>query len=193
MRLPAAERRRQLLAVALGVFAEHGFHATSMNDIADAAGVTKPVLYQHFRSKRELILELLSEIGADLSAVVGKATVDATSPRHQIEAGFASYFQWVNDNRGAFNLLFSSGTLGDPDFLAAAQQVEDAIADVVADNIVIAGLTQERRALLAHGIVGMAEGTCRRWMADPAAIDHVELADQLSELAWFGLRGIRSA
>ena len=51
-RLPAAERRDQLLVVALDVFASQGFHATSMNDIAAAAGVTKPVLYQHFSSKR---------------------------------------------------------------------------------------------------------------------------------------------
>lgn len=163
-----------------------------MNDVANAAGVTKPVLYQHFRSKRELYLELLNEIGADLSEIIGKATTDATSPRRQIEAGFAAYFGWVNGNRGAFNLLFSAGTLRDPDFIAAAHQVEDAIADVVADNIEISGLTRDRRGLLAHGIVGMAESTCRRWMADPAAIDHAELADQLSELAWFGLRGIRT-
>lgn len=89
--------------------------------------------------------------------------------------------------------MFSAGTQRDPDFLAAAHQVEDAIADVVANNIVISGLTRERRGLLAHGIVGMAEATCRRWMADPGTIDHAELAAQLGELAWFGLRGIRTA
>ena len=193
MRLPAAKRRLQLLAVALDVFAERGFYSTSMNDVADAAGVSTPVLYQHFGSKRELCVELLGEIGAGLSEVIGKATVDAPSPRQQLEAGFDAYFGWVNDNRGAFNLLFSAGTQRDPDFLAAAHQVEDAIADVVANNIVISGLTRERRGLLAHGIVGMAEATCRRWMADPGTIDHAELAAQLGELAWFGLRGIRTA
>ena len=75
MRLPAAKRRLQLLAVALDVFAERGFYSTSMNDVADAAGVTKPVLYQHFGSKRELFVELLGEIGAGLSEVIGTATV----------------------------------------------------------------------------------------------------------------------
>ena len=57
MRLPAAERRRQLLQTATEVFAVRGYHDSAMNDIADAAGVTKPVLYQHFESKRELYLE----------------------------------------------------------------------------------------------------------------------------------------
>jgi AcrR family transcriptional regulator len=53
-RLPAAARREQLLTVALTVFARDGFHGASMNDVADAAGVTKPVLYQHFLSKNDL-------------------------------------------------------------------------------------------------------------------------------------------
>ena len=57
-RLPAAERRQQLLDVAVATFSEQGYRNTSMNDIAEAAGVTKPVLYQHFPSKRELFLEL---------------------------------------------------------------------------------------------------------------------------------------
>ena len=57
MRLPAAERREQLLRTAVAVFADKGFTATSMNDVAEAAGVTKPVLYQHFSSKRELFVE----------------------------------------------------------------------------------------------------------------------------------------
>ena len=71
-RLPAAARREQLLAVALEVFARQGFHGTSMNDVADAAGVTKPVLYQHFRSKRELYLALLEEVGSRLRDAIAQ-------------------------------------------------------------------------------------------------------------------------
>ena len=66
-RLPAPRRRRQLLDVALDAFAERGFHRTSMDDVAEAAGVTKPVLYQHFGSKRELYLELLDDVGRQLA------------------------------------------------------------------------------------------------------------------------------
>jgi AcrR family transcriptional regulator len=69
-RLPAARRRRQLLDVALAAFASHGFHPTSMNDVAEAAGVTKPVLYQHFRSKRALYLELLEDVGERLREAI---------------------------------------------------------------------------------------------------------------------------
>ena len=76
-RLPAPARREQLLAVGLEVFARQGFHGTSMNDVADAAGVTKPVLYQHFASKRELYLALLDEVGRELLEAIAKATAGA--------------------------------------------------------------------------------------------------------------------
>ena len=83
-RLPAAERRRQLLDTALEVFAAQGFHATSMNDVAEAAGVTKPVLYQHFASKRRLYLELLEDVGAQLGDIIAKATSRAGGPHEQV-------------------------------------------------------------------------------------------------------------
>ena len=70
-RLTATARREQLLEVALDVFARAGYHATSMNEVAEAAGVTKPVLYQHFESKRELYQALLDEVGAAFDTVGG--------------------------------------------------------------------------------------------------------------------------
>ena len=77
VRLPAAARREQLVATALEMFAQQGFHATSMNDVAEAAGVTKPVLYQHFASKRQLYLELLEDVGTRLGQVIEDATSSA--------------------------------------------------------------------------------------------------------------------
>src|SRR3954449_3731388 len=97
-RLPAARRRRQLLDVALGVFAARGMHGTSMDDIAEAAGVTKPVLYQHFRSKRALFLELLDEVGQHLLTAITNATSTAATPREQVERGLTAYFQFVADH-----------------------------------------------------------------------------------------------
>src|SRR3954466_15522524 len=123
-RLPAARRRRQLLDVALEVFAENGFHRTSMEDIADAAGVTKPVLYQHFRSKRELYLELLDDVGAHLMEDIEKAVAAAPGPRQQVEAGFVAYFRFVGHRQSAFNLLFGGGARRDEEFADAVRKVE---------------------------------------------------------------------
>src|SRR4051794_20222925 len=159
-RMPAAARRAQLLDVALRVFGEQGFHDTAMNDIADNAGVTKPVLYQHFGSKRALFLELLRELGGRLRHEVGTATAEAAGPRKQVEDGMVAYFRWVETHRAGFAILFDGETRRDLEFLAEAAKVESDIADAIASLIVVEGLDEERRRLLAYGIVGLAERTC---------------------------------
>ncbi|MCX7621322.1 MAG: TetR/AcrR family transcriptional regulator [Acidimicrobiales bacterium] len=190
-RLPAAERRQQLLEVALEVFSERGFHQTSMNDVADAAGVTKPVLYQHFGSKRALFLELLRDVGERLLDAVGKATAEATGPRQQVENGMRAYFHWVAEHRAGFEILFAGDTRRDREFRSEAAKVEREIADAVAQLIVVEGLDRERQHLLGFAIVGLAETTCRHWLNGRIKLDVDELADQVSELAWAGLRGLR--
>jgi AcrR family transcriptional regulator len=189
-RLPAARRRRQLLDVALETFAERGFHRTSMNDIAEAAGVTKPVLYQHFRSKRALYLELVEDVGARLRDTIGRATSRASSPRAQVEAGFQAYFRFAADQNAAYQLLFGEGTRRDVEFAAAVRSVEISIAEIVADLITVPGLDTDRRRLLAHGVIGIAEGASRHWLLDGSAGDPDELARQTALLAWAGLRGV---
>src|SRR5262245_17381721 len=108
-RLPAAERRQQLLAVAVTTFSKQGY-----NDTADAAGVTKPVLYQHFSSKRALFLELLRELGGRLRAELAATAAEAGSPRRQVELGMRAYFRWVAQHRGGFAVLFSGDSRWDP-------------------------------------------------------------------------------
>jgi AcrR family transcriptional regulator len=190
-RLPAARRRKQLLDVALAVFAERGFHPTSMNDLAEAAGVTKPVLYQHFGSKRELYLELLEDVGDRLRDAIGKATSEASTPREQVQRGFAAYFRFVADNEAAFQVLFGGGTRRDEEFAAHATRVEESIADGIATLIEVDGLEDDTRRLLAHGIVGLAEGASRHWLRERHDADPETLAATVADLAWAGLRGVR--
>ena len=190
-RLPAPRRRRQLLTVALRVFAERGYHSTSMNDLADAAGVTKPVLYQHFRSKRALYLELLEDVGEQLRDAIDKATTEAGTPREQVHAGFRAYFEFVAGQQLAFQLLFGGGARRDEEFADAVRRVEVSIADSIAALIVVEGLDEARRRLLAHGIVGLAEGTSRHGLANGMNGSADVLAEQVAALAWAGLRGVQ--
>jgi len=198
-RLPAARRRRQLLDVALRVFAGRGFDGTSMSELAEAAGVTKPVLYQHFGSKRDLYLELLEDVGRQLQEAVTKAIAGADKPHAQVEAGFRAYFRFVTEHRDAFRLLFLGSSRHDREFAGAVERVEESMAEAIAP-LIEAGIDQIHRHQLAHALVGMAEVTGRRAVADPAwagvvdgwdpaALDH--LARRLSDMAWGGLRGIR--
>src|SRR3954454_18437406 len=108
MRLPADQRRLQLLEVARDRFAEQGFHATSMDEIAEAAGVTKPVLYQHFPSKRALYVELLEDAGRYMLTTLADATGRAETARERVELGFHAYFRFAVDNRPAFKLLLGT-------------------------------------------------------------------------------------
>ncbi|MFV0317434.1 MAG: TetR/AcrR family transcriptional regulator [Microthrixaceae bacterium] len=190
MRLPAARRREQLIETATAVFAEQGFNATSMNDVAEAAGVTKPVLYQHFSSKRELFVELLTEIGDQLRDRIAKATADAAGPRQQIEQGFAAYFEYVGANTDAYRVLFGAGARRDPEFASLTRAVEESIADAIAELIVVDGHPAEDRELIAHTIVGMTEAASRYWLTHDRSPDIAELSDSVSRLAWSGMRGI---
>lgn len=192
-RLPAARRRKQLLEVALQVFGERGFHPTSMNDVAEAAGVTKPVLYQHFRSKRDLYREVLTDVGAELMEAITKATAAAASPHEQVELGFIAYFRFVAANEAAFRVLFGGGTRRDEEFATQVAAVEGSIAEAIATLIDVEGLDAAQRRQLAHGLVGLAEGTSRLWMAEGAEQPPEDLARLVADLAWRGLRGIQGA
>lgn len=189
IRLPAAERREQLLSAALAVFAADGFQSATMDTVAAEAGVTKPVLYQHFSSKRELFLELLREVGSRLSQIVNEATSRARSPREQVEMGFAAYFRFVDEHGDEFRLLFGEGVRIDADFAREVAAVEAALARFIADLIEIEGLDDPDRLVLAHGILGLAEGTGRHWLTTGKPGDVNALTARVADLAWSGLRG----
>jgi len=189
-RLPAVQRRRQLLDVALEVFADQGFHGASMDDVATAAGVTKPVLYQHFGSKRDLYLQLLDDVGQRLLEVVQKATAAAGGPRQQVAAGFEAYFRFVADHESAFRLLFGGdGREADREFADVVRRVEDAMADAVA-ALIEADIDDDHRRLLAYGIVGLAEATSRWWVLAGRREDPVTLSSRVADMAWAGLRSV---
>jgi AcrR family transcriptional regulator len=204
-RLTAIQRRQQLFAVALELFAVRGYRSTTMDDIAEAAGVTKPLLYQHFSSKRALYLELVDTVSKQLLEAIAAAATTADGPRQQVQLGFAAYFRLVVTHEAAFRLLYGRDAAEDQELGNALRRVEDAIAEAI-DPLIDAGLAPEHRRLLAYGVVGMAEGASRHWMAqrarsgngaedraDTDALAEAEatrLAARLADLAWAGLRSV---
>ena len=188
-RLPADRRRRQLLDVALDVFAGRGFHGTSMDDLAEAAGVSKPVLYQHFASKRGLYQELLDDVRERLVEAVTKATAEASGPRQQVTAGFEAYFGFVAEHESAFRFLFGGGEGREPEFADAVREAEDTMAAAVAP-LIQADIDDDHRRLLAYGIVGLAEAASRWWVLGGREEDPAVLGRRIADLAWAGLRGV---
>jgi AcrR family transcriptional regulator len=184
------------LATARAVFADRGFHGASMDDVADAAGVTKPVLYQHFRSKRALFTEILTDIGDQLLAQFHRSTATTVGPRDTVENGFAAYFRFLDAHPDAFRLLFGAGVRHDPEFGEIAESVVERLAQAVVPLVEIDG-PPEQRVVLAHALVGMAESVGRWMLAETGpvrpAVPAEQLAEWVLELAWFGLRGQRHA
>lgn len=191
VRLPAAERRVQLLQAARSVFATEGFQSATMETVANEAGITKPVLYQHFSSKRELFLELLRDVGDRLAATVGEAATAAPTAQAKVVDGFAAYFRFVADHPDDFRLLFGEGVRTDAEFARAVADVEHQLAVFIAALIEIDDLGDADRLVLAHGILGMAEATGRHWIAAGGHTDVDALASRVADLAWLGLRGRR--
>lgn len=192
VRLAPDERRRQLLDVACVEFADRGFYATAMDDLAAAAGVTKPVFYQHFASKRALFVAVLDDVGGRLLEVLREATGSVNTGRARVTEGFAAYFRFVAGDRAAFRLLFGASARNDPEFADVVDGVLSAAAAAVSTLIEIPG-SPEHRLILAHAVVGMAEGISRHALTDPdGSHDPDQLAQWVAELAWFGLRGVRS-
>ena len=193
-RMPAEARRRQLLEVALEKFAARGFHETSMEEIADAAGVTKPVLYQHFHSKQDLFLELLESEGNDLQRDVMERAAAETDPYQQVLAGFRAYFDFVCNRTSAFQLLFGSGARLADDFTDSVRRNEEAIANVIG-RFIDADIDTEHRDLLGHAIVGLGEVAGRRWLAthdagEMESADADQMAVRMADLVWAGLRAL---
>jgi AcrR family transcriptional regulator len=165
-----------------------------MDDVAEAAGVTKPVLYQHFRSKRDLFTQIITDIGDQLLEQFRKATDGALTPRETVEAGFLAYFRFLDVHPDAFKLLFGAVVRHDPEFGAIVESVVERLAAAVVPLVEVEG-SAEQRDVLAHALVGMAEAVGRLMLgeADPTRppLDAEQLAKWVLELAWFGLRGRR--
>jgi AcrR family transcriptional regulator len=187
MRLRAAERRAQLLGVARRLFARDGYRGASMESIAEAAGVTKPVLYQHFSSKRGLYSALLaSELGR-LTDELETAFSQAEDNEERLRRGFGAYLDFVDRHEDAFRLLFTEALGLDADFQQQVAGFRRWAAGRVATIIAAeAALDMARASALAAAIIGMAEGAASWWLDErrPLAVD--ELADELAGLAWKG-------
>lgn len=188
-RLPGPERRQQLLEVAAEIFGRGGYDQASMADIAAAAGITKPVVYQHFPSKRALFLEVLGECGRRMEAQIDKATADANGPREQVERGFAGFVGFFEEHPAMFRVLFSDANRSDPEFAAELARTELVVAERIAALIDIETLSTDERRLLAVGIVGIGEAACRHWMSGDSGLTAQRTAALLANLTWTGLRG----
>jgi AcrR family transcriptional regulator len=185
----APERRAQLLDVARRVFGNSGFHAASMETVAKEAGVTKPILYDHFPSKKDLYLALLD---ADLGALHDDVRAALDSPlgnRERIRASFQAYFDFVDGHGEGFRLLMQETVSAEDDFRERVAEIRDQILAEVAELIVRESkglLDREHAEIVALALIGMVETVAQRQPGGRAE-KRKEAVDVLVRLAWRGI------
>ena len=189
-RMPRNARRAQLLDSALGVFVAQGYHAAAMDDIADRAGVSKPVLYQHFPGKLELYLALLDQSCDTIIDATREALKSTEDNKQRVAATMHVFYDYVADAQGAFRLVFESDLTNEPAVRERVDRVTTECASEIATVIhEDTGLPDEQSRLLAVSLVGMAQVSARFWLDDPRDIPKGDAAQLVSSLAWRGIRG----
>lgn len=188
--MPRKARRIQLLESALEVFVAQGYHSAAMDEIADRAGVSKPVLYQHFPGKLDLYLALLDTACDTVIEKCREALASTEDNKQRVEATMDAFFDYVASESGAFRLVFESDLTNEPTVREHVERVTQEcaalIAEVIHDDT---GLPAPASHLLAVSLVGMAQVSARFWLNENSGISRADASHLISSLAWRGIRG----
>ncbi|MGP9528682.1 TetR/AcrR family transcriptional regulator [Glutamicibacter sp. AOP5-A2-18] len=187
-RMPREARRRQLLQAAHQVFVAHGYHGASMDEIAEVALVSKPVLYQHFPGKRELYLALLDSHLADFSKKLEEAISSTTDNRQRVFATINTYYSYIKGESQAYRLIFESDVLSDQLIAGRIERFNNKLAASIARVVVQDTDMSEAEGLLAgRALAGLSQVSARYWASTGDAVDQETAVDLISRLAWRGI------
>jgi len=189
-RLPRDERRAQLLVAALEVFTVAGYHSAAMDEIADRAKVSKPVLYQHFPSKLDLYLAVLDLHIDSLVFAIQKAIAANRENSARVAATVEAYFGFIDSEGEAFRLLFESDMNVEPQVRERLNRMTyDCAAAVSAVISIDTGLGKEESMMLAVGIIGTVQTSARHWLDRDGKIDRRRATELVMNLIWRGISG----
>jgi len=192
-RLPAPERRRQILSAAREVFGREAAEEPTVDELAAAAGVSKPILYRHFSGKRELYLAVLEDHLSDLIRRLWVGLSGSADPRERLRGALQAYFEFVDKRPDGYRMLVEAGTRMDPgtrERLGTAwDTLADGVARTVGDILRGAGLDPAGAPVYARALVGMAQGVAE-WWSRTRRIPKEALADYLLALTWRGFDGL---
>jgi AcrR family transcriptional regulator len=191
-RLPKQVRRQQLLAAAQEVFVANGYHAAAMDDIAERAGVSKPVLYQHFPSKLELYLAILDTHAEALVAAIRQGLAATDDNKLRVHNVLSAYFDFIDGeargHAGAFRLIFESDLANDPAVRERTDRIDDAVTNAVADTVAAdTGLSRTQAELLARALAGSAQTVARWWLESGRPVPREEALRLMEGLQWRGI------
>ena len=189
-RLPRTARRSQLLGAAREVFVAQGYHAAAMDEIAERAGVSKPVLYQHFPGKHELYLALVDQHAKEIVEGVRRALAATKDNRLRGYGAIAAFFEFIDGEGESFRLIFESDLTNDTEVQKRVNWVHEQCADAIAEIIrEETGLPADQADLLAIALGGMAHTAARYWFRTGRRMPREEAIQFVASLVWRGIAG----
>jgi AcrR family transcriptional regulator len=198
-RLTAEERRELILDAALEVFARRGFHGSSIDEIAQAAGVSKALIYEHFPSKRDLHVSLLERNVQEIFERLAEAAATSDPGEVRLRAGVDAFLDFVETRRDAFRMLFRDAV--EPDVAEIVASVQRQAAAAVAGLIASEPRTpmpevdpeRDRQAIemIGQQLSGAVQSLAI-WWGDHPGVPREVLVDSVMNFAWVGLERLRA-
>lgn len=189
-RLPRTARRSQLLGAAREVFVAQGYHAAAMDEIADRAGVSKPVLYQHFPGKRDLYLALIEQHSAEVVECIRIGLASTKNNKLRGTGAINAFFDFIDRENESFRLIFESDLTNDPDVRLRVEAVNEQCGQMIAELIhEETGLPSDECELLGMGLCGMAHVAARYWLQKGRLMPREEAVRLVAQLVWRGVAG----
>ncbi|WP_037252805.1 TetR family transcriptional regulator [Kibdelosporangium aridum] len=190
-RMPRADRERQMMTIAEAVFSERGYAATSMDEIADRVGVSKPMIYEYFGSKEGLLVACIRQVRTELRERTAQSVIGAASPEEALRKGLETFFRFTDDHRRSWELLLRTETavVG----AAAVAEIETARQEQIQLHIALFSAYMpdtDQRSLEAAAEILV--GACERlsvWYVRHDDVTPEEAAEHIMRMTWFGLKG----
>ncbi|HUZ44862.1 MAG TPA: TetR/AcrR family transcriptional regulator [Acidimicrobiales bacterium] len=189
-RMTGTQRRAQLLDVGRSVFAERGYDGASIEDIADRAGVSKPVVYEHFGGKEGLYAVVVDrEMSRLLDSMV--ASLSGRHPRVLLEQAAMALLQYVEEHSDGFTILIRESPVASTtgNFVSLIHDVVDKLEPIVAGMLKSRGFDPRLSPIYANALAGMVVLTGQWWL-DARKPKRDVVAAHLVNLAWNGLAGL---
>lgn len=191
-RMPAADRREQILAAALDVFASGGYHETTLDAVAASAGISKALIYEHFDSKRALHVALLNRYEQDLLERVTTALAPVQPGEPRLRAGIDAFLGFVDEHREAWRMLFR--TIEDPEVADLIGRLQEELAVAIAALMTAdapPGLSGDPEAelevaMIARMLAGAAPALAN-WWGEHRDVSQERVLQAFMDFAWVGL------
>ena len=195
-RLSAEERRRAILTAAQDVFAVRGYHGSSIDEIAQAAGISKALIYEHFPSKKDLHVSLLDMHVQELFDRLAANAATEEPGEIRLRNGLDAFFGWVEDHRGAFRMVFRDAA--DPEVSDVVRRIQGqataAVAALMATEPMAPAASEQARERGIHMLAQQLTGGMQAlalWWDENLDVPRSAVVDSAMDFCWLGLERVR--